>query len=84
MLFRSVVSLQLIKHSPFNEMRIDLMDIGEQVLKQLMLDNQIDEMQATDIFYNSETFAQLADESTKSYKRTWQEIYEMLKKELKM
>jgi len=80
--FRTVVSLQLIKHSPFNEMRLDLMDISEALLKQLMLDNQIDETQATDIFYNSETFAQLADETTEFYKRTWQEIYEMLKKEI--
>ena len=31
-----------------------------------------DETQATDIFYNSETFAQLADESTELYKHTWQ------------
>jgi len=49
-----------------------------------MLDNQIDETQATDIFYNSETFAQLSDESTELYKHSWQEIYEILKKELEM
>jgi hypothetical protein len=34
------------------------------------------------MFYNSETFAQLADESTEFYKKPWQEIYEMLKQEL--
>jgi len=39
-------------------------------------------IQATDIFYNSETFAQFADESTEFYKRPCQEIYEMLKIEL--
>jgi hypothetical protein len=82
--FCTVVSLQLIKHSPFNEMRLDLMDISELLLKQLMLDNQIDEMRATYLLYNSDTFAQLADESTKFYMRSWQETYETLKKELKM
>ena len=54
------------------------------LVEQLMLDNQIDETQAADLFYNSETFAQLADESTVLYKKSNQEIYEMLKKELKM
>jgi hypothetical protein len=49
-----------------------------------MLDNRIDEVKATDLFYNSETFARLADESAGYYKKSWTEIYEMLKKELKM
>ena len=42
----------------------------------------IDETQAIDLFYNSEIFTQLADENTELYKRSWQEIYEMLKKEM--
>jgi hypothetical protein len=54
------------------------------LVEQLMLDHQIDETQATDMFYNSEIFVQLADESTELYKRPCQEIYEMLKNELKM
>jgi len=54
------------------------------LVEQLMFDYQIDETQATDIFYNSETFTQLANETTELYKRRWQEIYGMLKKELKI
>jgi len=42
----------------------------------------INELQATDLFYNSDTFTQLADETTKLYEKSWQEIYEMLKQEL--
>ena len=61
-----------------------ILQMEDLLLEQLILDYQIDEMQATDIFYNSETFAQLADETTEFYKCPWQEIYEMLKKELKM
>jgi hypothetical protein len=48
-----------------------------------MLDNQIDEIKAADLFYNSDTFAQLEDENSKLNLKPWQEIYEMLKKELK-
>jgi hypothetical protein len=62
----------------------EISEIGEPLLEKLMLDNQIDEMKATDLFYNSRTFSQLADEATGFYLKPWQEIYEMLKKELKI
>ena len=75
-------TLQLLKHSLSNEINLDIIDINEQLIEQLINDKQIDEIQATDIFYNSEIFAQLADETTEFYKRTWQEIYEMLKAEI--
>ena len=58
-----------------------ILQIEDLLVEQLMIDNQIDETQATEIFYNSKTFAQLADESTEFYKHTWQEIYEILRKE---
>ena len=80
--FCSVASLQLLKHSSSNEINLDIIDINEQLIEQLINDKQIDEIQVTDIFYNSETFAQLADETTEFYKRTWQEIYEMLRAEI--
>jgi hypothetical protein len=62
----------------------EISEIGEPLLEKLMLDNQIDEIKATDLFYNSGTFTQLADESTGFYLKPWQEIYEMFKKELKI
>jgi len=40
-------------------------------------------MKAADLFYTSKTFVQLTDETTKLYQKTWQEIYELLKVELK-
>ena len=80
--FCTVASLQLLKHSLPNEINLDVIDINEQIIEQLIRDKQIDEIQATDIFCNSETFAQLADESTEFYKRSCQEIYEILKIEL--
>ena len=36
-------------------------------MEQLMHDNQIDETQAADLFYNSETFSKLAEESIGLY-----------------
>jgi hypothetical protein len=61
----------------------EISEIGEPLLEKLILDNQIDEIKATDVFYNSETFTRLADASTGFYLKPWQEIYEMLKKEWK-
>jgi hypothetical protein len=60
----------------------EISEISEPLIENLMLDNQIDVVKATDLFYNSETFTQLADESTEFYSKPWHEIYEMLQKEL--
>jgi hypothetical protein len=81
--FCTVASLQLIKRSPFNEMRLSVMHVGEPLLEALMLDRNIDETLAADLFYNSDTFARLEDENTKLYEQPWQQIYKMLKQELK-
>ncbi|MDR0738479.1 MAG: DUF3990 domain-containing protein [Prevotellaceae bacterium] len=80
--FCTVKSLQTITLSE-NEPVWNIEDISESLLEALMLDNQIDEAKAADLFYNSNTFAQLEDENSKLNLRPWQEIYKMLKKELK-
>jgi hypothetical protein len=61
----------------------EISEISEPLVESLIVDNQIDEIQATDLFYNSKTFEKLADERTFLYKKQWQEIYEMLRQELK-
>jgi hypothetical protein len=48
----------------------------------LIIDRKSDEETVSNLFYNSNTFAQLSDESSKLYKKTWQEIYELLINEL--
>ena len=58
-------------------------EISEPIIEQLMVDLNVDEENATDIFYTSETFSLLSSESQEYYKKDWTEIYEMLKKELK-
>ena len=57
-------------------------DISEALLSTLMIDKKYDEETASNLFYNSNIFTQLSDESSELYKKSWQKIYEMLKIEL--
>ena len=74
----SLQTLNYVNKTP----RRNITDISEPLIETLMLDKNMNEINATDIFYTSKTFTQLSDESTKLYKKSWQEIYEMLTKEL--
>ncbi|NDV58414.1 DUF3990 domain-containing protein [Bacteroides sp. 519] len=58
-------------------------DIGEQIIEALIFDYNINEEKATDVFFSSQIFLLLSNESTEFHKKTWQEIYELLKEELK-
>jgi hypothetical protein len=80
--FCTARALLMLKNNEKIGIEDNIADIGEPLLEQLMLDKQIDEEMATDLFYSSATFAQLTDETTKLYEKPWQQIYEMLKKEL--
>ena len=79
--FCTVNALQLLK-------KIDtkytsyVVRISESVIEHLIIDLKIDEKQAADIYYTSKTFANLSEKSTEFYEKSWQEIYEILKKEL--
>jgi hypothetical protein len=48
-----------------------------------LIEYGIEKTTATDLFYSSATYATLADKSTGLYGKPWQEIYEMLRQELK-
>jgi hypothetical protein len=83
--FCTVNSLQMLDFIEKSaNISYEISEISEPLLETLMLDRKINETHAADLFYNSDTFAQLEDETTRIYLKTWQEIYEMLKKELKM
>jgi hypothetical protein len=81
--FCTVKSLQTITLAQ-NEPVWNIEEIGVALLEAFMLDNQIDEVKAADLFYSSDTFAQLEDENTKLHEQPWQQIYERLKRELQM
>jgi hypothetical protein len=79
--FCTLVSLQTIERiddTPVWEIET----IGESLLEALMLDRNIDEATAADLFYTSGTFARLADTSSALYQQPWTEIYQLLLQEL--
>lgn len=79
--FCTVKSLQLIS-KPSRKPISAIETIVENIVVQLIEENNIDEENAINTFYNSDIFAQLADETTQLYLKSWQEIYEILKIEL--
>lgn len=82
--FCTLNSLQMLDYAENpKDIEYEVSEIGESLLEQFAIDFNIDEKIATDKFFSSKTFAKLADERTEFYKKTWQEIYELLKKELK-
>jgi len=80
--FCTMQSLQALSQ-PKGKIDIAIYDIGAHVVKSLILDYDINEMEALDWYYTSNTYGQIADESTLFYQKPWQEIYEMLTAELK-
>jgi hypothetical protein len=77
----SLLMLEYVENP--KDIEYEVSEIGESLLEQFILDFNINDGTAADKFYSSKTFTRLADESTGFYKKTWQEIYEMLKQELK-
>jgi hypothetical protein len=81
--FCTVQSLQALTLSkPIINSKIH--HIGSNVLQALMTDYGINEMEAMDKYYTSNTYTLLANETTEFYKKDWTEIYEVLKIELKI
>lgn len=82
--FCTINSLQMLEtiENP-KDIEYEVAEIGEPLLEQFVLEFDINEEIAADKFYSSNTFAELADENTKLYKKSWQEVYEIFKTELK-
>ena len=75
-------SLQALSQ-PKGKIDIAIYDIGDHVVQSLMIDYNINELDAADRYYTSNTYTQIADESTEFYKKKWQDIYGLLRQELK-
>lgn len=72
-------------HGQTNKKSLHLIDgITNDIIAYLMEDNQMDISSAISLFYNSETFAKLSDESTGLYIESSAYVYEILKGEMKM
>jgi hypothetical protein len=74
-------SLQMLELTD-DETNLNIIIISEPIIENLVTDLDIDEEKATDIFYTSKTFSTLSDKNTELYKKSWQEIYNILKNEL--
>jgi len=59
-------------------------DIGASVTAFLEMNDKISEQKALDLYYESETYKKVSDETTELYNKSWQEIYDMLKKEIEL
>jgi len=57
-------------------------NIDYEIVNALMIDYEMNETEAIDIYYTSNTYTNFSDESTELYKKSWQEIYEILKTEI--
>jgi len=79
--FCTLNSLQLLKKTDAKYASY-VVRITEQCIEHLMIDLEFDEKRAVDVFYTSKIFAHLANEATELYKKPWQEVYAMLKREL--
>ena len=79
--FCTLKSLQMLKRKD-RISSLKITRIIEQIIEVLMLENNLKETEAVDLLYTSDSFAKLSDISNGFYKKSWQEIYEMLKKEL--
>lgn len=82
-------SLKVLRFNKYDDEWFDFIilnrdeDISELVVEKMVIDFGFDEETAADKFFSSNIFSELGDISTGLYKKTWQEIYDMLKIELK-
>jgi hypothetical protein len=81
--FCTVNSLQVLRRIN-EEDYLDIKSIVENLSSELIRDKSIAEPESIGLIYTSATFAQLSDLKTGLHKKTWQEVYELLKLELKL
>ena len=81
-MFGSAKAINLIQPNE-NFSFSEIEDIITNISIALIRDFNMEMIDAMNAVYNSDTFSQLTDINTGLYLRTWQEIYAMLKQELK-
>jgi hypothetical protein len=79
--FCTVKSLLMLEHTDFKGITA-IERISEAAVENLVADYGFSEKHAADFFYNSKTYLLLSDVNSGYFEKPWQEIHEMLKKEL--
>jgi len=80
--FCTISSLLFLKQIDNSKIVSKFLHIGEPIVEKLVTDFNFDEKTATDKFFSSNTFSQLADTSNKLYEKDWAEIYKLFLNEL--
>jgi len=78
--FCTLESLQMLEKVKKNRF---VNDIDDAITQSLVTEFSLTELQAIDIYFQSKTYSKLIDENTGLYEKKWQEIFEILKTELK-
>ena len=81
--FCTVKSLLMLEQIDFRGITA-IERISENIVEKLVFDHNISALEATDLFYNSGIYVKLSKIKNDFCFKPWQEIYEMLKKELKL
>jgi len=76
----SLQTIDRIDETPTYEMVM----ISEPIIKIMITDFDFDEEKATNLLFDSDTYAKLSDAETKLYEKDWTVIYELLLEELKL
>jgi hypothetical protein len=79
--FCTLASFQALKRVE-NELTVFIEKISEDILNNLVSEKRIDANTASDLFYSSKTFRNIADSTTSFYNQNWQDIYKMLREEI--
>jgi hypothetical protein len=79
--FCTLASFQTLKRIE-NELTVFIEKISEEILNNLVNEKGVDANNASDLFFSSKTFCNIADNVTDSCKQKWQDIYKLLREEL--
>jgi hypothetical protein len=81
--FCTLQSLQMLKKTS-DKIGDSIYHIDDLIIQQLMIDYELSDIRAGDMYFDSKTYSKLIDESSGLYAKSWTEIYRLLKKELKI
>jgi hypothetical protein len=80
--FCTFQSLLMLEHTD-NKAECDIYHVDDRIIQQLMTDKELPDTQASNLYYTSNTYRQLVEESTGLYLNPWTDIYHLLLTELK-
>jgi len=81
--FCTMASLQMLEWVN-RKSDLSMLNIDDAITQSLVENYKISEEKAIDIYFNSNIYQKLIDETTGLYLKSWENIYELLKQEIKM